>query len=56
MKYTAVIDTDDFKDFKFFEDGIGKYLICKDAGIIANNGWIPLYFAEAGSEKNNEIG
>lgn len=56
MKYKAVIETDNYKDFKFFEDGIGKYMICKDAGVTASNGWIPLYFTEAESEENIEIG
>lgn len=45
MKYIAIIDTDDFKDFEFFEDGNGKYLVTKDAGAV-NNEWIPLYFKE----------
>jgi len=44
MKYIAIIDTDDYKDFEFFEDGNGKYMAVKDAGATANGGWIPLYF------------
>jgi hypothetical protein len=49
MKYKAIIDTDDFEDFDFFEDGNGKYLHAVDAG--AENGeWIPLHFTEAKSE------
>lgn len=43
MKYTAVLDTDDFKDFEFFEDGNGKYLHAIDAGAI-NGEWIYLPF------------
>lgn len=30
MKYIAVIDTNDYKDFEFFEDADGKYLAVKD--------------------------
>ncbi len=47
MKYIAVIDTDDYENFEFFEDGIGKYLVGKDAGATSSGGWIPLYFKEA---------
>lgn len=36
MKYKAVIETDDYKDFKFFEDGNGKYMVAKDAGATAS--------------------
>jgi hypothetical protein len=34
MKYKAVIETDDYEDFEFFEDGNGKYLhgMCKITG------------------------
>ncbi len=46
MKYKAVIETDDYKDFKFFEDGIGKYMAAKDACATSSGGWIPLYFTE----------
>lgn len=43
MKYIAVLDTDDFEDFEFFEDGNGKYLHAVDAN--ATNGeWIYLPF------------
>ena len=39
MKYIAVLDTDDFEDFEFFEDRNGKYLHAVDAN--ATNGeWI----------------
>ena len=50
MKYIAVIDTDDFEDFEFFEDGNGVYLHAIDAGSV-NGEWIALYFTEAESEK-----
>ena len=46
MKYIAVIDTDDFKDFGFFEDGNGKYLHAIDEGSV-NGEWICLYFNQA---------
>ena len=49
MKYIAVLDTDDYKDFKFFEDSIGKYMVGKDANATAN-GWIPLFFTECEQE------
>lgn len=57
MKYIAEIDTSAYKDFKFFEDGIGKYLVCKDAGATENGGWMPLYFTECkeSEERNMEI-
>ena len=53
MKYKAIIDTDEFKDFEFFEDGIGKYVVGKDAGA-TQDGWIPLYFTEVKEESENE--
>lgn len=49
MKYIAIIDTDDYKDFKFFEDADGKYLIAKDANA-KNDEWISLHFIQAESE------
>ena len=49
MKYRAVIETDDYKDFKFFEDADGKYLVVKDAGSI-NGEWIVLHFTECEQE------
>lgn len=49
MKYEAVIETDDYKDFKFFEDGNGKYIHGIDAGA-ENNEWIALYFKECKQE------
>jgi hypothetical protein len=43
MKYIAVLDTDDFEDFEFFEDGKEKYLHAVDVN--AENGeWIYLPF------------
>ena len=43
MKYIAVLDTDDYEDFEFFEDGKEKYLHVVDAN--AENGeWIYLPF------------
>lgn len=43
MKYKAIIETDDFEDFEFFEDKNGKYLHAVDAN--ATNGeWIYLPF------------
>lgn len=50
MKYVAVIDTDDYEDFEFFEDGNGKYLHGIDAGSV-NGEWICLYFKEAPKEE-----
>lgn len=51
MKYKAIIDTDDIENFEFFEDGIGKYMVAKDANACAgHNGWIPLYFKEVEKE------
>lgn len=55
MKYIAVIETDDYKNFEFFEDGIGKYLVGKDAGVTSSGGWIPLYFKEAPEPMKNEM-
>lgn len=49
MKYKTVIETDDFEDFKFFEDGNGKYIHGIDAGA-ENNEWIALYFTECEQE------
>ncbi len=49
MKYKAVLDTDEFKDFEFFEDGNGKYIHGIDAGAV-NNEWIALYFTECEKE------
>ena len=43
MKYIAILDTDEFKDFKFFEDADGKYLAVKDANSESNE-WLPLHF------------
>jgi hypothetical protein len=43
MKYVAILDTDEFKDFKFFEDADGKYLAVKDANAKSNE-WLPLHF------------
>lgn len=45
MKYIAIIDTDDFEDFKFFEDGNGKYLAVKDANAKPDE-WVALQFTE----------
>jgi len=49
MKYEAVIETNDYKDFEFFEDGSGKYIHGIDAGAV-NNEWIALYFKECNQE------
>lgn len=49
MKYIATIDTDEFKDFEFFEDADGKYLVARDAGAESDE-WIALHFKEAESE------
>ena len=43
MKYIAVLDTDDFEDFDFFEDGKEKYLHAIDA-TSENGEWIYLPF------------
>lgn len=50
MKYKAIIETDDYKDFEFFEDGNGKYMVGNDAGATSDDGWIPLYFTECEQE------
>ena len=50
MKYIAIIDTDDYKDFKFFEDAEGKYLIVKDANAKCEE-WINLHFTQTESEE-----
>lgn len=51
MKYKTIVDTDEFKDFKFFEDEIGPYMVAKDANACADSsGWIPLYFKEVKEE------
>ena len=49
MKYNAIIETDDFEDFEFFEDGCGKYIRGIDAGSV-NGEWIALYFTECKQE------
>lgn len=43
MKYIAVLDTDDYEDFGFFEDGKEKYLHGIDANSV-NGEWIYLPF------------
>jgi hypothetical protein len=50
MKYKAIIETDDFEDFEFYEDGNGKYMVVYDATGVRNGGWIPLYFTEYENE------
>ncbi len=45
MKYKAVIETDNFKDFEFFEDGSGKYIVGRDAGAETDE-WLAIYFTE----------
>jgi len=54
MKYEAVIETDDFRDFEFFEDGYGKYLHGIDAGSV-NGEWIALYFTEYKQELSRDM-
>lgn len=54
MKYKAIIETDDYKDFKFFEDGNGKYIHGIDAGA-ENNEWIVLYFKECKQDTLDKI-
>jgi hypothetical protein len=49
MKYKTIIETDDYKNFEFFEDGNGKYIHGIDAGAV-NNEWIALYFTECEQE------
>lgn len=46
MKYVAIIDTDEYKNFKFFEDGCGEYLVAKDKNAQPNE-WIRLPFVKA---------
>lgn len=53
MKYKTIIETDDIKSFKFFEDGNGKYIVGKDAGA-ENDEWIALYFTECEQERMTE--
>lgn len=50
MKYKAIIETDEFENFEFFEDGNGKYMVGHDAGATASGGWIPLHFTECNQE------
>lgn len=45
MKYIAIIDTDNYKDFKFFEDANGKYLVARDANAKYDE-WISLHFTQ----------
>ncbi len=53
MKYIAVLDTDDYEDFEFFEDGNSKYLHAVDAD--ATNGeWIYLPFKPLEQEPKSE--
>ena len=49
MKYKAIIETDEFEDFEFYEDGNGKYIQGIDAGAV-NSEWIALYFTECKQE------
>lgn len=50
MKYIAVLDTDDYKDFKFYEDANGEYLMARDAKAKPYE-WIALHFIKAESEE-----
>lgn len=43
MKYITILDTDDYIDFEFFEDGNGKYLHAVDANAM-NGEWVYLPF------------
>ena len=52
MKYIATIDTDEFKDFEFFEDADGKYLVARDAGAKSDE-WIVLRFTEAEMQRQS---
>lgn len=49
MKYTATIDTNDYKDFKFFEDAFGEYLAARDVNAGPGE-WLPLRFTKVESE------
>ena len=49
MKYETTIETDEFEDFEFYEDGNGKYIHGIDAGSV-NGEWIALYFTECKQE------
>lgn len=49
MKYVAIIDTDDYENFEFFEDATGKYLAVKDVNA-KDNEWMALQFKEAPSQ------
>lgn len=55
MKYKAIIETDDFEDFEFYEDGNGKYMIVYDSTGVKNSGWIPLYFTECENEPDKDV-
>ena len=46
MKYVAIIDTGEYKDFKFFEDGCGEYLVARDENAQSDE-WIRLPFVKA---------
>lgn len=50
MKYKAIIETNNYKDFEFFEDASGKYMVGKDAGAATSDEWIPLYFTKCEQE------
>lgn len=45
-KYVAIIDTDEYKNFKFFEDGCGEYLVARDENAQSNE-WVRLPFVKA---------
>ena len=47
-----MIETDNYEDFEFFEDGIGEYLVGKDVSATSSGGWIPLYFKKVPKEKS----
>lgn len=51
MKYIAIIETDEIKDFEFFEDVDGKYLVARDKNSESYE-WIRLPFKKISELKN----
>ena len=51
-KYVAIIDTDEYKDFKVFEDGCGEYLVARDENAQSDE-WICLPLIKA--ETNGDV-
>ena len=52
MKYKAIIETDEFKDFEFYEDADGKYLAVKDKNAKYED-FMALHFTECEQENSS---